>query len=41
VPPGPGLVTVGSLEEVGFDLLEGVVTGNFEDPGQAVTEKSR
>jgi len=41
VPPGPGLVTVGSLEEVGFDLLESVVTGNFEDPGRAVTEKSR
>jgi len=26
---------------VGFDLLESVVTGNFEDPGRAVTEKSR
>ena len=41
VPPGPGVVAVGSLEEVGFDLLESVVTGNFEDPGRAVTEKSR
>ena len=30
VPPGPGLVTVRSLEEVGIDLLEGVVTGNFD-----------
>ena len=32
-PPGPGLVTVGSLEEVGFDLLEDVVTGNFDGSG--------
>jgi beta-phosphoglucomutase-like phosphatase (HAD superfamily) len=40
VPPGPGLVTVGSLEEVGIDLLEGVITGNFDGPGRAVTEKS-
>ena len=30
VPPGPGLVTVRSLEEVGIDLLEGVVTGKFD-----------
>ena len=41
VPPGPGLVTVGSLEEVSFDLLEAMVTGNFDGPGRAVTEKSR
>ena len=41
VPPGPGLVVVRSLEDVSIDLLEDVVTGNFEDPGQAVTEKSR
>ena len=41
VPPGPGLVTAGSLEEVGFDLLEAMVAGNFDGPGQAVTEKSR
>jgi HAD superfamily hydrolase (TIGR01509 family) len=39
VPPGPGLVTVGSLEEVGIDILEDVATGNFDDPGRAVTEK--
>jgi len=32
---------VGSLEEVRFNLLESVVTGKFEDPGRAVTEKSR
>jgi beta-phosphoglucomutase-like phosphatase (HAD superfamily) len=30
VPPGSGLITVRSLEEVGIDLLEGVVTGNFD-----------
>ena len=30
VPPDPGLVTVRSLEEVGIDLLEGVVTGKFD-----------
>jgi HAD superfamily hydrolase (TIGR01509 family) len=30
VPPGPGLVTVKSLEDVGIDQLEGVVTGNFD-----------
>jgi len=30
VPPDPGLVTVRSLEEVGIDLLEGVVAGNFD-----------
>jgi HAD superfamily hydrolase (TIGR01509 family) len=41
VSPGPGLVVVNSLEDVSIDLLEAVVTGNFEDPGQAVTEKSR
>ena len=40
VPPGPGLVTVGSLEEVGFDLLEDVVTGNFDGPGRTVTKES-
>jgi HAD superfamily hydrolase (TIGR01509 family) len=39
VPPGPGLVTVKSLEEVGIDLLEGSVTGNFDGPGGAVTEE--
>ena len=41
VPPGPGLVTVRSLEEVGIDLLEDVVTGNFDGLGRAVTEESR
>ena len=39
VPPRPGLVTVGSLEAVGIDLLENVATGNFDDPGRAVTNK--
>jgi beta-phosphoglucomutase-like phosphatase (HAD superfamily) len=39
VPPGPGLVTVASLDEVGFDLLERVVTGNSEGDDRAVTEK--
>jgi HAD superfamily hydrolase (TIGR01509 family) len=41
VSAGPGLVTVGSLEEVGFDLLEAVVTGKFDGPGPGVKEKSR
>jgi len=41
VPPGPGLVTVGSLEEVSIDLLEDVVTGNFDGPRPGVKEKSR
>ena len=40
VPPRPGLVAVKSLDEVGFDLLERAVTGNFADRGGAVTEKS-
>jgi HAD superfamily hydrolase (TIGR01509 family) len=39
VPPGRGLLTVESLEEVGIDLLEGIVTGNFDGPGRRVTEK--
>jgi beta-phosphoglucomutase-like phosphatase (HAD superfamily) len=39
VPPGPGLITVKSLEDVGFDLLERVVTGNSEACDRAVTEK--
>ena len=39
VPPGPGLLTVGSLEDVGIDLLERVVTGNFDGPGRSVTEE--
>jgi HAD superfamily hydrolase (TIGR01509 family) len=39
VLPGPGLLTVKSLSEVGFDLLERVVTGNFEGRNRAVTEK--
>jgi HAD superfamily hydrolase (TIGR01509 family) len=39
VLPGPGLITVKSLDEVGFDLLEQLVTGNSEDHGPAVTEK--
>ncbi len=39
VPPGPGLTTVKSLDEVGFDLLERVVTGKSEGRDRAVTEK--
>ena len=39
VPPGPGLITVKSLDEVGFDLLEQLVTGNSERRGHAVTEE--
>ena len=39
VPPGPGLITVKSLDEVGFDLLERAVTGNSDGQGHAVTEK--
>src|SRR5262249_39256526 len=39
VPPGPGLVTVASLEEVGIDLLKGVATGNFDALAQVVTEE--
>jgi beta-phosphoglucomutase-like phosphatase (HAD superfamily) len=39
VLPGPGLVTVKSLDEVGFDLLKRVVTGNSEGDDPAVTEE--
>jgi HAD superfamily hydrolase (TIGR01509 family) len=39
VPPGPGLVTVESLEQVGIDLLEGVVAGNLDGEARAVTEE--
>jgi len=39
VPPRPGLITVDSLEEVGFDRLEGFVAGNFDRPGRAVTKE--
>jgi len=39
VPPRPGLITVDSLEEVGFDRLEGIVAGNFDRPGPAVTKE--
>src|SRR5215831_19376814 len=39
VPPGPGLVTVASLEEVGIDLLKGVATGNFDALAQVVTKE--
>jgi HAD superfamily hydrolase (TIGR01509 family) len=38
VRPGPGLITVKSLDEVGFDLLERVVTGNSEGRDHPVTE---
>jgi HAD superfamily hydrolase (TIGR01509 family) len=30
MPPRPGLITVPSLDEVGFDLLEAVATGDYE-----------
>ena len=39
VSPAPGIVTVESLDEVGFDLLERAVTGNSEGHHPAVTEK--
>jgi HAD superfamily hydrolase (TIGR01509 family) len=39
VPPRPGLITVDSLEEVGLDRLDGIVTGNFARPGRAVTKE--
>ena len=39
VLPESGLVTVKSLDEVGFGLLERVVTGNSEVSAPAVTEK--
>jgi HAD superfamily hydrolase (TIGR01509 family) len=39
VLPGPGLITVKSLDEVGFDLLERAVTGKSEGCDRAVTEK--
>ena len=39
VPPRPGLITVDSLDEVGFDRLEDIVTGNFDRPGRAVTKE--
>jgi HAD superfamily hydrolase (TIGR01509 family) len=39
IPPAPGLITVASLEEVGFPLLEDAVTGNSDGQGHAVTEK--
>jgi HAD superfamily hydrolase (TIGR01509 family) len=39
VLPAPGLLTVKSLDEVGFDLLERAATGNSEGDDRAVTEK--
>jgi HAD superfamily hydrolase (TIGR01509 family) len=39
VLPAAGLVTVKSLDDVGFDLLGQLVTGNSEGDGRAVTEK--
>ncbi len=39
VAPGPGLITVKSLRDVGFDLLEAVVTGKSDGCDHAVTEK--
>jgi HAD superfamily hydrolase (TIGR01509 family) len=39
VLPGPGLITVKSLGEVGFDLLEQLVTGNSAGERCPVTEK--
>ena len=40
VSPGPGLITVKSLDEVGFDLLERAMTGNSAGRDHIVTEKS-
>jgi HAD superfamily hydrolase (TIGR01509 family) len=39
VSPGPGLITVKSLNDVGFDLLERAVTGKSEGCDRAVTKK--
>ena len=39
VPPWSGLITVKSLDDVGFELLERVVTGKSEGRDRAVTEK--
>jgi len=39
VSPGPGVTTVKSLCDVGFDLLEAVVTGKTDGRDHAVTEK--
>jgi HAD superfamily hydrolase (TIGR01509 family) len=39
VPPSPGLITVKSLSEVGFDLLERLATGSYDGHDRAVTEK--
>jgi beta-phosphoglucomutase-like phosphatase (HAD superfamily) len=39
LPPGSGLIAVKSLDDVGFDLLERVVTGKSEGCDRAVTEK--
>jgi len=39
VSPGPGVVIVTSLEEVGFDLLAEAVTGNSDGQARAMTEK--
>jgi HAD superfamily hydrolase (TIGR01509 family) len=40
VSPGPGLITVKSLDEVGFYLLERAMTGNSAGRDHIVTEKS-
>ena len=39
VSTGPGVTTVKSLRDVGFDLLEAVVTGKTDGRDHAVTEK--
>jgi len=39
VSPWPGLITVKSLDDVGFDLLERAVTGKSEGCDRAVTEE--
>ena len=39
VPPGPGLITVKSLDEVGFHLLERAAAGNSDGRNRAVTEE--
>jgi HAD superfamily hydrolase (TIGR01509 family) len=39
VSPGPRVTTVKSLRDVGFDLLEAVVTGKTDGRDHAVTEK--
>jgi beta-phosphoglucomutase-like phosphatase (HAD superfamily) len=39
VSPGRGLITVKSLDEVGFELLQRAMTGNSAGRGHTMTEE--